>query len=186
MTLEEMKSLPEDEQEKIYKKVLSERKRHKPVNYGCVYGVQAPTLSRQTGLPRHEAQSLIDTYWKRNWAVLKVAESMKVKKVGGELWLLNPVSNMYYSLRYMKDVFSTLNQGTGVYCFDSWIMEWRKVRPQLTGQFHDEIICVLPKGKEKAFERILKEAINRVNDKLQLNVKLDVDVQFGKTYADIH
>jgi hypothetical protein len=35
------------------------------------------------------------------------------------MWLYNPVSKFWYSAIY-KDIFSTLNQGTGVYCFDTW------------------------------------------------------------------
>jgi hypothetical protein len=29
-------------------------------------------------------------------------------------------------------------------------------------------------------------AIEKVNDKIQLNVDLGVDAQFGRTYADVH
>lgn len=162
------------------------RKKFKPVNYGCVYGVQAPRLARDNGWSKSEAQELIDVYWQRNWAVKEVEKNVYVKKVDGEMWLWNPVARLYYSLRFEKDKFSTLNQGTGVFCFDSWIREFRKVRSQLTGQFHDEIILSIKKGAEEKCTALLKEAIQRVNDKLKLNVVLDVDVQFGKTYADIH
>ena len=47
---------------------------------------------------------------------------------------------MWYSLRFDKDRFSTLNQGTGAYCFDTWVKYILSKRPQLTGQFHDEVI----------------------------------------------
>lgn len=73
-----------------------------------------------------------------------------------------------------------------MYCFDTWISNWRKVRSQLTGQFHDEIISCIPEGKEEAYETILRQAIDKTNDQLKLNVKLDIDVQFGKTYSEIH
>lgn len=56
------------------------------------------------------------------------------------LWLWNPVAEMWYSLRYPKDIFSTLNQGTGVYVFDKWIKKFREKRTQLTGQMHDIIL----------------------------------------------
>jgi DNA polymerase I-like protein with 3'-5' exonuclease and polymerase domains len=32
----------------------------------------------------------------------------------------------------------------------------------------------------------MQMSINNVNDKINLNVPLGTDVQFGKTYADIH
>ena len=162
------------------------RKVYKAANYACVYGVGASKLARETGLSQSDAKKLIEKYWERNWSVKKLAEDTKVKRIGDEMWLFNPVSKLWYNLRNEKDIFSTLNQGTGVFCFDSWIREWRKVRPQLTGQFHDEIILTIKKGSRDKCTKMLKDAISRVNDKLKLNVKLDIDVQYGSNYAEIH
>ena len=163
------------------------RKGFKAANYSCVYGVGKLKLSRSLNCSVSEAALLIDAYWQRNWAVKKLAEDTVVKRdKEGQMWLFNPVSKFWYSLRYEKDIFSTLNQGTGVYCFDSWIKEFRKVRSQLTGQFHDEIIACIKIGYEQKYEKILRDAIARVNSRLNLNIKLDIDVQFGKTYAEIH
>ena len=162
------------------------RKVYKAANYACVYGVGAAKLGRETGLSRLKATTLIEAYWARNWAVKAACEQIKIKHIGSEMWLQNPVSGFWYSLRNEKDVFSTLNQGTGVYCFDSWVAEIVNVRPQLTAQFHDEIVLEIKQGAEEKCRALLKECINKVNDRLQLNTKLDVDVQFGQTYADIH
>jgi hypothetical protein len=93
---------------------------------------------------------------------------------------------MWYKLRSEKDIFSTLNQGTGVYCFDLWIGFILQHRPQLTAQFHDEIILEIKEGEEQQTEKLLKDSIARVNNLLKLNRNLDCDVQFGKTYCNIH
>ncbi len=162
------------------------RGKFKPANYAGIYGVKEKTLSRQTGMSEKACAELLDLYWKRNWSVKVVAENTKVKFLGNEMWLYNPVSRFWYSLRYKKDIFSTLNQGTGVYCFDKWIMAFREKRKQLTGQFHDEVILCIKEGAEDKCTKLLKEAIAQVNDELKLNVKLDVDIQYGKTYAEIH
>lgn len=159
---------------------------YKTVNYSATYGVKPPKLSRTIGCSRSKAEKLLNNFWKRNWAIQAVVDSLEVKTINGEMWLLNPVSKFYYSLRYEKDKFSTLNQGTGVYCFDTWIREFRKKRSQLTGQFHDEIIACIKEGQEDRYEKLLRDSIQKVNEKLKLNVKLDIDVQFGKTYAEIH
>jgi DNA polymerase I-like protein with 3'-5' exonuclease and polymerase domains len=143
-------------------------------------------LARETGLSVSDAKKLIEAYWKRNWAVKQLSEDTITKKVNGELWLFNPVSRFWYSLRNEKDIFSTLNQGTGVYCFDTWIRVVRKKRSQLTAQFHDETILSIKKGSEEKCEQLLKDSIQEVNNLLKLNVNLDVDVQFGHTYAEIH
>lgn len=162
------------------------RKTYKVVNYSAVYGVGAPKLARELKTTVARAKELLDGYWKRNWAVKKIAEDCVVKVVNGQKWLFNPVSKFWYSLRADKDRFSTLNQGTGVYCFDMWVREARRVRPQLTAQFHDEIVIETKKGKREKATTLLKDAIQRVNDKLKLNVQLGVDVKFGDRYSEIH
>lgn len=176
--------------DKYNKGVLPElkpvRKKFKPVNYAGIYGVKEKTLSRQTGMTEKQCKELLDVYWARNWSVKKVVADVKTKTVDGEMWLYNPVSRLWYSLRYEKDIFSTLNQGTGVFCFDSWIRQVRKRRSQLTGQFHDEGVWCLKMGHREAMTKILKDSIKTVNEELKLNVELDVDIQFGDTYAQIH
>jgi hypothetical protein len=93
------------------------RNKAKTVNFAGVYGAGPPKIAQSTGMPLQQAQRLHQTYWERNKAVKQVANACQVKttRVEGEvqMWLRNPVSNFWYSLRYEKDKFSTLNQGTG-------------------------------------------------------------------------
>ena len=158
----------------------------KATNYAAVYGSGAPTLSRTAGVGVREAEKLLKTYWERNWSVRKIAEDCVVKQCGGQKWLYNPVSRFWYSLRHEKDRFSTLNQGTGVYCFDTWVKHVLSKRKQLTAQFHDEIVLCIREGFEEKCEGLLKWAINKTNEELKLNVKLDVSVDFGENYSQIH
>lgn len=170
----------------VVKHVAKLRKTYKVVNYSAVYGVGKEKLARELKTTVADAKRLLDGYWKRNWAVKQIADDCEVKTVNGQKWLFNPVSKFWYSLRADKDRFSTLNQGTGVYCFDTWVKEVRKKRPQLTAQFHDEVILEVKKGNREKATALLKDAIQRVNDKLKLNIQLGVDVQFGHRYSEIH
>ena len=169
-----------------FKKIKKVRKKFKPVNYSAVYGVGVPKLSRTTGMSPAEAKVLLEAYWDRNWAVKQFAKDQKVKTVAGQMWVLNPVNGFWYTLRYEKDIFSTLNQGTGAYCFDQWVAHYLTRSPNILGQFHDESINQVTKGNEREHESILRWAIDKVNEKLKLNIKLDIDVQFGVNYALIH
>ena len=162
------------------------RKNYKVVNYSATYGVGKQTLSRNTGMSEREAQTLLDAFWSRNWSVEKVSKDARVRTLFGTMWIYNPVSRFWYSLRSDKDRFSTLNQSTGVYCFDSWVKECRGMGLQSIGQFHDEVIVLTKEGDEDKVENIMNMAIDNVNQDLQLNVPLGVDAQFGRTYADIH
>jgi len=162
------------------------RKSYKVVNYSSVYGVGAKKLARELKCSVAKAKDMLEKYWQRNWAVKKVAEDCVVKRVNGQMWLYNPVSKFWYSLRNDKDRFSTLNQGTGVYCFDSWIKECRKRRPQLTAQFHDETISEVREGFAAKLQALQQEAIDAVNAKLKLNITLAIDSHVGKRYSDVH
>lgn len=169
-----------------YKLLKTIRGIAKNTNYACVYGAGGPKIAKTAGISLEEAISLHSAYWKRNWAVRAVASSLKVKTVLGQKWLFNPVSRFWYSLRNEKDRFSTLNQGTGVFAFDTWVGFVHKDRPQLTGQFHDEIILCVKKGYREEIKSWLKQTIKEVNDILNLDRELDIGVEFGDSYADIH
>ena len=158
------------------------RHNYKGGNYACTYGCGVPTLARQLGITESEAGKIHRAYWSRNWSLKKISSSVTTKRD----WLFNPVSKLWYKLRSEKDIFSTLNQGTGVYCFDLWIGFILQRRPQLTAQFHDEIILEIKKGDEPKAEKLLKDSITKVNKLLKLNRDLDCDVQFGKDYSQIH
>ena len=162
------------------------RKNFKVVNYSATYGVGAAKLSRTTGMAIPHAQSLLDAYWERNWSVKAFAEAQKIRKINGEMWVQNPVSGFWHSLRYEKDVFSTLNQSTGAYCFDKWVAYYRTRRPNIIGQFHDESINLVKQGEQNEHSDALNWAIEKLNQELKLNVDLGIDIQYGQRYSDVH
>lgn len=163
------------------------RKLAKIVNFSSVYGVGAKTLARSSGLSQSAAKDLLQVYWKRNWAVKKVAEDQVIVfDDSGDMWLLNPLAKIFYSLRGDKDRFSTLNQGTGAYCFDTWLLFILQEYPHLQGQFHDELVIDHPEEMKDYIKDLLEASMDKVNKRLGLNSPLGIDVQFGETYADVH
>ena len=162
------------------------RKNYKVVNYSATYGVGAAKLSRTTGMSIPESQALLDAYWNRNWSVKKFSEDQTIRQINGEMWVQNPVSGFWHSLRYEKDVFSTLNQSTGAYCFDKWVAYYRTRRSNIIGQFHDESINLVKEGEQNEHSDALNWAIEKLNQELKLNVKLGIDIQYGVRYSDVH
>ena len=162
------------------------RKNYKVVNYSATYGVGAAKLSRTTGMAIPHAQALLEAYWKRNWSVKAFSEAQNIRKINGEMWVQNPVSGFWHSLRYEKDVFSTLNQSTGAYCFDKWVAYYRTRRPNIIGQFHDESINLVKQGEQNEHSDALNWAIEKLNQELKLNVDLGIDIQYGQRYSDVH
>ncbi len=148
------------------------RKNYKVVNYSATYGVGAAKLSRTTGMSVPQSQALLDAYWNRNWSVKKFSEDQTIRQINGEMWVQNPVSGFWHSLRYEKDVFSTLNQSTGAYCFDKWVAYYRTRRPNIIGQFHDESINLVKEGEQNEHSDALNWAIEKLIQELKLNVRL--------------
>lgn len=161
------------------------RKVYKMVNYSAVYGVGAKTLSRQADISVHKAAKIISSYWERNWAVTKVAENTQVRKVSDELWIFNPVSGFWYNLRFDKDKWSTLNQSTGVFVFDTFVKYCKEGGLNVVMQMHDEVLVDCA-GNAEQVKDVLERAIKRTNEDLGMNVPFHIDYKFGSTYAAVH
>lgn len=155
-------------------------------NYALQYGAGIKTLSKQLGITMKEAKVISEAYWERNWSVKAIADTMITKKVDNKDWQYNPVSKLWYSLRSEKDKFSTLCQGTGTYVFDMWVCFILQEREQITANFHDEIVLEVKRGNQERCIKLLRKSIQKVNNMLSLHRELEVDIQFGNNYADIH
>lgn len=188
-SLQELKGLPPDQQKALFEKLDGIRNQAKTCNYAALYNVGADTLSESMHVSKEEAQKVLDAYWKRNWAVKKVAKLQKIKIIKDEnsrikgSWLWNPVARTYFRLRNQKDIFSTLNQSTGAYMFDMWLMNIIKKREQITGQFHDSVVLHILKDRRPQATKMLKDAMNDINEKKYISVPLDIDVKFGDNYG---
>lgn len=163
------------------------RHQYKQANYSCVYGVGATKLAKATGKTVQEAQSIIDAYWGKNWAVKSFAEDQKVVTYGKEEWIINPLNGFRYWLKSDKDRFSTLNQGGATYIFDLWLYKVHKKGVNIGLTYHDELGAsnVSPEDREEV-HRVCKESVKEVNESLGLLRDMDCDIQFGNSYAECH
>jgi hypothetical protein len=166
-----------------YKKI---RTKAKVVNFSGIYGAGPPKIALTTGMSLEEASLLHKIYWDRNKSVKQVTNDTVFKDVRGQMWLYNPVSGFWYSLRQPKDRFSTLNQGTGVYCFDTHIKNVRKQGIKISLQYHDEIGFSFPLDQEQEIKDKLNKAIELTNKSLCLNVPLGISIDIGNNYAEAH
>ncbi len=157
------------------------------MNINGQYGAYPPRLVITCNISLEEAKEVFSAYWKLNWAIKETAARQKTKTLDdGSKWLWNPVSKYWYSLRKDNDRFSTLIQGTASYVFDLWVYKVLEHRQQLTASFHDEIVLCVKKGYREEIEKYLQKTIEDTNDILKLNRRLDIGIQFGPRYSDIH
>lgn len=161
-----------------------------PVKHKGQYGAHPPRLAITCDITIDKAQELFDGYWKLNCAIKAVAEAQKIKIIEDhgedEMWLWNPVSKFWYSLRKDNDRFSTLIQGTASYVFDLWIGLVLKEREQLTAQFHDEGVWCVKNEEVDQMYQILERSIMKTNQILKLNRELGIGIQTGSCYSEIH
>lgn len=175
---------------KRFKDIKKKRGTSKTVNFSATYGAGAAKIAKTAKCDLSFAQKLHSIYWKRNAAVKKTANSCTVVSIRGQKWLYNPISGFWMFLKADKDRFSTLNQSSGVFVFDSWVREARKkllsYGIHVLMQYHDELMIIFPKGYEDIVEAILRKAMQEVNEKVKLNVEISISVDFGNNYADCH
>jgi hypothetical protein len=181
-----MLALPEDEQKSIIKRLKIIRSKGKTCNYSSLYLVGAETLSRTLEISKKEAQELIDAYWKIHYAVKEFSSNQTIKKVGNEDWIWNPISNLWYFLRNVKDVFSVINQSSAVYCFNIWVYNCTKLGIWPVTQSHDDQLYVVDEQLADKTVDIIRKAMDMTNQQLKLNVLLDCETQIGNSVAETH
>lgn len=195
--LDEMLSYPTDLKKTLVKHISEVRGKGKGTNYSCQYGAGAATVARTAGVPLSVGKALVKAYKKVNWSIEKIAQSQTVKKVSHGTYQLNPFNGMWYHLKTDKDRFSTLVQGTGAYVLDLWLGFQFNLRNKpdygfdengvkLLATFHDEQIVEFKEIHKDQVQQLMKDSLNKVNERFKLEIPFDCDVQFGVTYADIH
>jgi len=184
MKLEEMKALSDSEKEGLFYKLDSVRSQAKVVNYASLYLVGANTLSKQMGVSKRVAQKMLDAYWDRNWAVKSFSQSCMTREIDGETWVFNPIANVWLNLRSEKDIFSTVNQSSGVFIFDLFVSFILKQGEKVLADFHDEV--VIETDDEERTRNVINEAISKTNKFLKLNVEVQCSMDFGDNYYEVH
>jgi len=171
------------------------RKLGKTCNYAAVYNSGAATLARGGGFDLKTAERLLEGYWRLNWGVKAIAEEQYViKDALSNIWLVNPINGFCYPLRKEADRFSVLAQGTGSFIFDVWIDECLRLQKEsfgkgiLTFSAHDEQVVVFKDNlhNRARMTEITNEALDIVNKKYKLRRVVGCDIQFGRSYAEIH
>jgi len=179
--------------EQVLKYKSGEDKSIKPIrdmykngNYACQYGAFPSRIALTCSVSKDKAKEIFDAYWEINKSIKEIADDQEVITIDGSMWLKNPINGFLYSLRSKKDIFSTLVQGTASYVFDMWVFFVLEKCSTLIGQFHDELIIRAPEGYEEGIVQYIKDCNEKVNDALKLNRRLDVEVQTGRRYSEIH
>jgi DNA polymerase-1 len=169
----------------------------KMVNFGIVYGISSFGLSENLGIPREEAQELIDTYLARLPRVQElikrtIAQAAADGYVTTLLGRRRPIPELRASNRQTRSLgerlaVNTVMQGTAadvikvamVRIHERLRLEGRAAR--LVLQVHDELLLEVPEVETSAVRDLVREEMVGA---YPLDPALAVEAGVGDTWAD--
>ena len=182
------------------KEVTTDHRRSaKAINFGLIYGMSAFGLTRQLGIPRHEAQAYLDTYFERYTGVREYMDSTKelakknlyVETILGRKLHVTEI-NASNGLRRQAAERAAINaplQGSAADIIkkamidvDEWIGE-DNPNIKMIMQVHDELIFEV---KKDFAEDALTQVISLMERAVKLNIPLIVDANQGANWNEAH
>ena len=175
------------------------RRSAKAINFGLIYGMSAFGLTRQLGIPRHEAQAYLDTYFERYTGVREYMDSTKelakqnlyVETILGRKLHVTEI-NASNGLRRQAAERAAINaplQGSAADIIkkamidvDEWIGE-DNPNIKMIMQVHDELIFEV---KKDFAEEALTHVISLMERAVKLDIPLIVDANQGANWNEAH
>ncbi len=175
------------------------RRSAKAINFGLIYGMSAFGLTRQLGIPRHEAQAYLDKYFERYTGVREYMNSTKelAKKnlyvetiLGRKLHVAS--INDSNGLRRQAAERAAINaplQGSAADIIkkamidvDHWIGADNSDIKMIM-QVHDELIFEV---KKSFAAEALEQVTSLMESAVSLNIPLIVDANDGSNWNEAH
>jgi DNA polymerase-1 len=173
------------------------RRRAKAVNFGIVYGLSAFGLAAQLGIPRPEAQTYIDNYFKRYAGVRRFIDATiaEVRRTGVTRTLFGrerPIPDMDSrnpNARGFAErtAVNTPLQGTAADLIKLAMIRVDdelargKFRAAMLLQVHDELVFEAPPEEIPDLRKLVKSAMENVH---KLDVPLIADLATGDNWRD--
>ena len=187
-----------------------ERSRAKAVNFGIIYGISAFGLSKQIGTTRKVADEYIKSYLEKYSGIDEYMKSVvnKAKENGyaetlyGRRRYIPELQSRNFSVRefgkraamntpiqgtaadIMKIAMVKLNKELEYMNSDEYVAKGnKKLDAKLVLQVHDELILEVKEEQKEEAKELLKRCMESA---VELSLPLEVDVEEGKTWYDIH
>ncbi|MDA9205600.1 DNA polymerase I, partial [Gammaproteobacteria bacterium] len=175
------------------------RRSAKAINFGLIYGMSAFGLTRQLGIPRHEAQAYLDKYFERYTGVRKYMDTTKelakknlfVETILGRKLHVAAINDSN-GLRRQAAERAAINaplQGSAADIIkkamidvDQWIGN-NNSDIRMIMQVHDELIFEVKKGFA---DEALKNITSLMESSVKLDIPLIVDANTGANWNEAH
>ena len=175
----------------------TDRRKAKAVNFGLIYGISEFGLSEQIGCTRKEAKEIMTNFFE---AYPEISEYFR--KINEEVNEKEYVSTLLGRKRYLREIHdanyqvrefarrAAMNapiQGTAADLIKiamirvNQALKEENLESKIISQIHDELLLKVPsKEKEKVYDLVK----NIMENAMKLDVKLEVDGGFGRTWYD--
>jgi len=170
----------------------------KTVNFGLLYGMQAYGVSRDTGLPRAEAQRVIDAYWQQLPTVKRYFDGTKqfainhgyVQAESGRRRYVPDIQSAQPQRRMAAEraaINMPLQGGAADIIKVAMIRLHKELQPlkdqaRLLLQVHDELVLEVDRPHLPRIAQILKSTMEGA---AQLKVPLEVEMGIGDDWANL-
>lgn len=183
---ESFKGLTDEEMSEAFEHLSKVRKGAKVTNYSCTYSASPKKIAETADMPLKEAQKFHKAFWDVNWSIKKLTDSFETKVVDGRKWIYSPFTKLWLLLTAEHIKFSAVNQNFGSKVFDLFLYYLMDmgVKPIMT--MHDELSWYINEGEEEEAERMVKEAMDKVNQYFNLPIKFESAPEFAKSYGGLH
>ncbi|NOX66116.1 MAG: DNA polymerase I [Chlorobi bacterium] len=175
------------------------RRKAKEVNFGILYGIGAFGLANRLGLPRNEAQNIIDTYFEKFDKVKAFIEDSinKAKEHGfaetllGRRRYLRNINSKNRAVRQFEErvAVNMPIQGTAadmiklamIKVFDEF--NKASINSKMILQVHDELVFDVHKNELETVKPIIKKSMEEA---LPLSIPISVDMGTGNNWLEAH
>ena len=174
-----------------------DRRRAKAVNFGLIYGISEFGLSEQIGCSRKEAKEIMSNFFEAypeiNDYFRKINEEVNEKEyvstLLGRKRFLREIHDANYNVREFarRAAMNAPIQGTAADLIKiamiqvNKVLKEQKLESKIICQIHDELLLKVPsKEKDKVYDLVK----NIMENAMKLNVPLEVDGGFGRTWYD--
>ena len=174
------------------------RRKAKAVNFGIVYGQSKYGLAKNLNISNSEAQDFIDKYFE-NYPAIKIYMENKKQFVnefgyvetlfGRKRYLASELQSPNFQIREFaqRAAINQPLQGTAADLIKMAMIEVDKelslknLKAKMIMQVHDELVFELP---EDELEQIKEIVIKSMQLNQPLNVPLEVDINYGKSWKE--
>lgn len=174
----------------------------KTVNFGLIYGQSAYGLARQLGLTVDEAQQFITRYFERFPGVHAYMERVQ-RDAAAKGYVETLLNRRRYFPELAANSPTTANQrqaavrmaintpiqGSAADIIKLAMIRMHRMlaeaelRSRMLLQVHDEVVLEVPEDELDAARAVVREAME---DAIELDVQLQVDIEVGPNWLDMH